>query len=38
MLAKLPIQVMTRLNWSGSCHAALKAQIPPDESPVIARL
>ena len=38
MLVKLPIHEITRLNWSGICQAALKEQIPPDESPVIARL
>src|SRR5450755_3150549 len=38
MLAKLPIQEITRPNCSGICHAALNEQIPPDESPVIPRL
>jgi hypothetical protein len=38
MLAKLPIHEITRLNCSGICHAVLKAQIPPDDWPVMARL
>src|SRR6266567_7849632 len=38
MLSKLPIQVITRLNSSGTCQAALKLHIPHEESPVIARL
>src|SRR5215831_14886964 len=38
MLSKLPIHVITRLNVSGICHAALKLHIPPEDRPVIARL
>ena len=38
MDVKLPIQVITRLNFSGLYQAALSEQIPPDDSPVMARL
>src|SRR5437868_3994088 len=38
MEVKLPTVECTRANLSGMIHAALKAQIPPEELPPIARL
>src|SRR3954469_17117247 len=38
MEVKLPTAECTRENLSGINHAELKAQIPPDDSPAIARL
>ena len=37
MLMKLPIQDSTLRNWSGRCQATVKAQMPPEEVPAMAR-
>ena len=38
MFVKLPMLLNTLPNWSGCSHAAVNAQMPPDDPPQIARL
>ena len=38
MLVKLPAQESTLRNWSGRSQATVKAQIPPEDMPAMARL